>query len=73
MGNYFKAGVGVINSSFECLHGEDNIYKVCSLHQVILLSQSFRSVSPDLHQCQLYLTCSSPDLFLRELEQDTIF
>jgi hypothetical protein len=29
------------------------IYKVCSLHHVILLlSQSFRSVSLDLHHCQ---------------------
>jgi hypothetical protein len=28
------------------------IYENCSLHHVILLSQSFLSVSPDLHQCQ---------------------
>jgi hypothetical protein len=28
------------------------IYKVCSLHHVILSSQSFRSVSPDPHQFQ---------------------
>ena len=27
--------------------------KICSLHHVILLSQSFQSVGPDLHQCLL--------------------
>ena len=33
--------------AFNCVHGEDNTYKVCSLYHLILLPQSFRSVSPD--------------------------